>query len=150
LKWKQVLGEADPEEVQKTILQPKKHSLELLREQAHLRFRTNTFGAVFRIRHAMAYAIHKYFNDNGFFYLHAPILTASDAEGAGEMFRATTLDPQNPPINEDGKVDFSADFFGKETNLTVSGQLEAELGAMALGILLDQLFELKTQILLAI
>jgi asparaginyl-tRNA synthetase len=129
----EVLGEADPEEVQKTILQPKKHSLELLREQAHLRFRTNTFGAVFRIRHAMAYAIHKYFNDNGFFYLHAPILTASDAEGAGEMFRATTLDPQNPPINEDGKVDFSADFFGKETNLTVSGQLEAELGAMALG-----------------
>lgn len=129
----EVLGEADPEEVQKTILQPKKHSLELLREQAHLRFRTNTFGAVFRIRHAMAYAIHKYFNDNGFFYLHSPILTASDAEGAGEMFRATTLDPQNPPINEDGKVDFSADFFGKETNLTVSGQLEAELGAMALG-----------------
>ena len=128
-----VLGEADPEEVQKTILQPKKHSLELLREQAHLRFRTNTFGAVFRIRHAMAYAIHKYFNDNGFFYLHSPILTASDAEGAGEMFRATTLDPQNPPTNEDGKVDFSEDFFGKETNLTVSGQLEAELGAMALG-----------------
>jgi len=129
----EVLGEADPEEVQKTILQPKKHSLELLREQAHLRFRTNTFGAVFRIRHAMAYAIHKYFNDNGFFYLHAPILTASDAEGAGEMFRATVLDPQNPPTTEDGKVDFSEDFFGKETNLTVSGQLEAELGAMALG-----------------
>ena len=128
-----VLGEADPEEVQKTILQPKKHSLELLREQAHLRFRTNTFGAVFRIRHAMAYAIHKYFNDNGFFYLHSPILTASDAEGAGEMFRATTLDPQNPPATEGGKVDFSEDFFGKETNLTVSGQLEAELGAMALG-----------------
>ncbi len=129
----EVLGEADPEEVQKTILQPKKHSLELLREQAHLRFRTNTFGAVFRIRHAMAYAIHKYFNDNGFFYLHSPILTASDAEGAGEMFRATVLDPQNPPTNEDGEVDFSEDFFGKETNLTVSGQLEAELGAMALG-----------------
>lgn len=129
----EVLGEADPEEVQKTILQPKKHSLELLREQAHLRFRTNTFGAVFRIRHAMAYAIHKYFNDNGFFYLHSPILTASDAEGAGEMFRATTLSPQNPPTTEDGKVDFSEDFFGKETNLTVSGQLEAELGAMALG-----------------
>ena len=129
----EVLGEADPEEIQKTILQPKKHSLELLREQAHLRFRTNTFGAVFRIRHAMAYAIHKYFNDNGFFYLHSPILTASDAEGAGEMFRATTLDPQNPPTTEDGKVDFSEDFFGKETNLTVSGQLEAELGAMALG-----------------
>jgi len=129
----EVLGEADPEEVQKTILQPKKHSLELLREQAHLRFRTNTFGAVFRIRHAMAYAIHKYFNDNGFFYLHSPILTGSDAEGAGEMFRATALDPINPPLTEDGKVDYSEDFFGKETNLTVSGQLEAELGAMALG-----------------
>ncbi|MDG2226131.1 MAG: asparagine--tRNA ligase [Flavobacteriales bacterium] len=129
----EVLGEADPEAVQKTILQPKKHSLELLREQAHLRFRTNTFGAVFRIRHAMAYAIHKYFNDNGFFYLHSPILTASDAEGAGEMFRATTLDPQNPPTTEQGEVDFSEDFFGKESNLTVSGQLEAELGAMALG-----------------
>lgn len=129
----EVLGEADPEAVQKTILQPKKHSLELLREQAHLRFRTNTFGAVFRIRHAMAYAIHKYFNDNGFFYLHSPILTASDAEGAGEMFRATTLDPQNPPTTEQGEVDFSEDFFGKEANLTVSGQLEAELGAMALG-----------------
>ena len=129
----EVLGEADPEAVQKTILQPKKHSLELLREQAHLRFRTNTFGAVFRIRHAMAYAIHKYFNDNGFFYLHSPILTASDAEGAGEMFRATTLDPKNPPTTEQGEVDFSEDFFGKEANLTVSGQLEAELGAMALG-----------------
>ncbi len=129
----EVLGEADPEEIQKTILQPKKHSLELLREQAHLRFRTNTFGAVFRIRHAMAYAIHKYFNDNGFFYLHSPILTASDAEGAGEMFRASTLDSQNPPTTEQGGVDFSEDFFGKETNLTVSGQLEAELGAMALG-----------------
>ena len=129
----EVLGEADPEEIQKTILQPKKHSLELLREQAHLRFRTNTFGAVFRIRHAMAYAIHKYFNDNGFFYLHSPILTSSDAEGAGEMFRASTLDPQNPPTTKEGEVDFSEDFFGKETNLTVSGQLEAELGAMALG-----------------
>lgn len=129
----EILGEADPEEVQKTILQPKKHSLEVLREQAHLRFRTNTFGAVFRIRHAMAYAIHKYFNDNDFFYLHTPILTGSDAEGAGEMFRATTLDPVTPPLTEDGKVDYSEDFFGKETNLTVSGQLEAELGAMALG-----------------
>jgi asparaginyl-tRNA synthetase len=128
----EVLGEADPEEVQKTILQPKKHSLELLREQAHLRFRTNTFGAVFRIRHAMAYAIHKYFNDNGFFYLHAPILTASDAEGAGEMFKVTALDIENPPRNEDGKVDYQQDFFQKETNLTVSGQLEAELAAMAL------------------
>ena len=128
-----VLGEANPYEVQKTILQPKRHSLEVLREQAHLRFRTNLFGAIFRIRHAMAYAIHKYFNDNGFYYLHTPILTASDAEGAGEMFRVTTLDPANPELKEDGRVDFSKDFFGKETNLTVSGQLEAELGAMALG-----------------
>lgn len=128
-----ILGEANPEEVQKTILQPKRHSLEVLREQAHLRFRTNLFSAVFRIRHAMAYAIHKYFNDNGFYYLHTPILTGSDAEGAGEMFRATILDPVNPDLTEEGKVDYSKDFFGKETNLTVSGQLEAELGAMALG-----------------
>ena len=129
----EVLGTANPDDVQKTILQPKKHSLEILREQAHLRFRTNLFGAVFRIRHAMAYAIHKYFNDNGFYYLHTPILTGSDAEGAGEMFRATILDPKNPPLTEEGKVDYSEDFFGKEVNLTVSGQLEAELGAMALG-----------------
>ena len=121
----EVLGEANPDEVSKTILQPKRHSLDYLREQAHLRFRTNTFGAVFRIRHAMAYAIHKYFNDNGFYYLHTPIITGSDAEGAGEMFRVTTLGP--------GETDFENDFFGKETNLTVSGQLEAELGAMALG-----------------
>lgn len=128
-----VLGIANPEEVQKTILQPKKHSLELLREQAHLRFRTNLFGAVFRIRHAMAFGIHKYFNDNGFYYLHTPILTGSDAEGAGEMFRATILDPIAPELTEEGKVDYTNDFFGKEVNLTVSGQLEAELGAMALG-----------------
>ncbi len=129
----EVLGEANPEEVQKTILQPKKHSLEKLREQAHLRFRTNLFGAVFRIRHAMAFAIHNYFNKNGFYYLHTPIITGSDAEGAGEMFKVTNLPLENVPFDEEGKVDYSKDFFGKETNLTVSGQLEAELGAMALG-----------------
>jgi asparaginyl-tRNA synthetase len=128
-----ILGDADPDEVQKTVMQPKKHSMEFLREQAHLRFRTNTFGAVFRIRHAVAYAIHKYFNDKGFYYLHTPIITGSDAEGAGEMFRVSTLDPTNPPLNEDGKIDYTSDFFGKQVNLTVSGQLEAELGAMALG-----------------
>jgi asparaginyl-tRNA synthetase len=114
-------------------LQKKGHSMEFLRENAHLRFRTNTFGAVFRIRHAMAFAIHKYFNDKGFVYLHTPIITASDAEGAGEMFHVTTLDLKNLPSNEDGSIDFRSDFFGKETNLTVSGQLEGELGAMALG-----------------
>ena len=125
-----VMGEADPD---KYPIQPKKHSLEFLREVAHLRFRTNIFGAVFRIRHAMAYAIHKYFNDHGFYYLHTPLITASDCEGAGEMFRVTTLDPKNPPLLEDGSVDFRQDFFGKSTNLTVSGQLEGELGAMSLG-----------------
>jgi asparaginyl-tRNA synthetase len=114
-------------------MQPKKHSLEFLREQAHLRFRTNTFGAVFRIRHAVAFAIHNYFNEKGFFYLHTPIITGSDAEGAGEMFRVTNLDPIHPPLNEDGTVDFKEDFFGKAVNLTVSGQLEAELAALALG-----------------
>jgi len=124
-----ILGEADPE---KYPIQPKKHSFEFLREKAHLRPRTNTFGAILRIRHALAFAIHNYFNDNGFFYLHTPIITGSDAEGAGEMFRVTTLDATNPAKTEDGKVDFSQDFFGKETNLTVSGQLEGELGAMAL------------------
>ena len=129
----EILGTANPDEVAKTILQPKRHSLELLREQAHLRFRTQTFSAVFRIRHAMAFAIHKYFNDNGFFYLHTPIITGSDAEGAGEMFRVTTLPLDNVPKDEDGNVDLKQDFFGKETNLTVSGQLEAELGATALG-----------------
>ncbi len=129
----EILGDADPEEVSKTVMQPKKHSLEFLREQAHLRFRTNLFGAVFRIRHSVAYAIHKYFNDRGYFYIHTPIVTGSDAEGAGEMFRVSTLDPKNPPLTEDGKVDYSQDFFGKETNLTVSGQLEAELAALALG-----------------
>lgn len=125
-----VLGEADPE---KYPMQPKKHSLEFLRENAHLRFRTNLFGAIFRVRHAMAFAIHQYFNQNGFCYLHTPLITASDCEGAGEMFRVTTLDPKNPPLTEEGNVDYKQDFFGKATNLTVSGQLEGELGAMALG-----------------
>ncbi len=126
----EVLGEADAETYP---LQKKGHSLEFLREIAHLRFRTNTFGAVFRIRHAMAFAIHKFFNDKGFFYIHSPIITGSDAEGAGAMFRVTTLDPMNPPKTETGTVDFKEDFFGGPTNLTVSGQLEAELAAMALG-----------------
>ena len=126
----QLLGSADPE---KYPIQPKKHSLEFLRENAHLRFRTNTFGAVFRIRHALAFAIHDYFNRKGFYYLHTPIITGSDAEGAGQMFRVTTFDLLNPPLTEDGKIDFSQDFFGKPTNLTVSGQLEGELGALALG-----------------
>lgn len=125
----EILGEADSDTYP---LQKKGHSLEFLREIAHLRPRTNTFGAVLRIRHAMAFAIHKYFNDNGFYYLHTPIITGSDAEGAGAMFRVTLLDAKNPPLQEDGKVDYSQDFFGKETNLTVSGQLEAELGALAL------------------
>jgi asparaginyl-tRNA synthetase len=129
----EIIGEANPDDVQKTVMQPKKHSLEFLREQAHLRFRTNTFGAVFRIRHAVSYAIHKFFNDKGFYYLHTPIITGSDAEGAGEMFRVSTLDPLNPPLNEDGTVNFKEDFFGKSVNLTVSGQLEAELAALALG-----------------
>ncbi|HEV7348556.1 asparagine--tRNA ligase [Telluribacter sp.] len=125
----QVYGTADPEVYP---LQPKKHSLEFLREIAHLRPRTNTFGAILRLRHTLAYAVHKYYNDNGFFYLHTPIITASDAEGAGEMFRVTTLDMYNPPKDEAGKIDFKEDFFGRETNLTVSGQLEGELGALAL------------------
>ncbi|HRW63942.1 MAG TPA: OB-fold nucleic acid binding domain-containing protein, partial [Bacteroidales bacterium] len=125
----ELYGTADPETYP---LQKKGHSLEFLREIAHLRFRTNTFGAVFRIRHAMAYAIHKYFNDRNFYYLHTPIITASDAEGAGEMFRVTTLDIENLPKNETGKTDYTQDFFGRETNLTVSGQLEGELGATAL------------------
>lgn len=124
-----VYGTADPDLYP---LQPKKHSLEFLREIAHLRPRTNTFSAILRLRHALAFAVHKYYNDNGFFYLHTPIITASDAEGAGEMFRVTTLDMYNPPKNEEGKIDFKQDFFGRETNLTVSGQLEGELGALAL------------------
>ena len=126
----EIYGPADPE---KYPLQKKGHSMEFLREIAHLRFRTNTFGAVFRIRHAMAYAVHKYFNDKGFYYLHTPIITGSDAEGAGEMFRVTTFDLNDAPKDKDGKIDYSKDFFGKETNLTVSGQLEGELGALSLG-----------------
>lgn len=125
----EVFGTADAETYP---LQKKKHTLEFLREISHLRPRTNTFGAVFRVRHAMAYAVHKYFNDKGFTYLHTPIITASDCEGAGEMFRVTTLDAKAPPLNQDGEVDFHEDFFGKETALTVSGQLEGELGALAL------------------
>jgi asparaginyl-tRNA synthetase len=128
----QIYGVANPDDIQETILQPKRHSLEKLREQAHLRPRTNTFSAVLRIRHALAFAVHKYYNDNGFFNLHTPIITASDAEGAGEMFRVTTLDLNNLPRTDDGKIDFNEDFFGRETNLTVSGQLEGELGALAL------------------
>lgn len=124
-----ILGECDPE---KFPLQLKNRpSLEYLREIAHLRFRTNTFGAIFRVRHTLAYAIHKFFNDRGFVYMHTPIVTASDAEGAGEMFRVTTLPFDKTPRNEDGTVNFKEDFFGRSTNLTVSGQLEAELGAMA-------------------
>jgi asparaginyl-tRNA synthetase len=129
----EIIGEANPDEVSKTVMQPKKHSLEYLREQAHLRFRTNTFGAIFRIRHAVAFAIHKYFNDKGYFYIHTPIITGSDAEGAGEMFRVSNLDPENLPLNDQGKIDYKEDFFGKPVNLTVSGQLEAELAATALG-----------------
>ncbi|MCB9449649.1 MAG: asparagine--tRNA ligase [Flavobacteriales bacterium] len=125
----EVYGGADPETFP---LQKKGHTLEFLREIAHLRPRTNTIGAVWRIRHGMAMAIHKFFDQRGFFYLHTPIITASDAEGAGAMFRVTTLDPANPPKTEDGGVDFSQDFFGKESRLTVSGQLEGELGALAL------------------
>lgn len=123
-------GTADPETYP---LQKKGHSMEFLREIGHLRPRTNTFGAVFRIRHAMAFAIHKYFNDKGFVYLHTPVITASDAEGAGAMFQVTTLDLNNLPKTEDNHIDFQEDFFGRAANLTVSGQLEGELGAMALG-----------------
>ncbi|MBO5732694.1 MAG: asparagine--tRNA ligase [Alistipes sp.] len=126
----EVYGTADPETYP---LQKKGHSLEFLRDIAYLRPRTNTFGAVLRIRHAMAYAIHKYFNDKGFYYLHTPLITASDCEGAGAMFNVTTLDIQNPPRTEEGAVDYSQDFFGKPCSLTVSGQLEGELGALALG-----------------
>jgi asparaginyl-tRNA synthetase len=126
----EILGDSDPE---KYPLQPKKHSLEFLREIAHLRFRTNTFGSVFRVRHALAFAIHEFFHKKGFLYMHTPIITASDAEGAGEMFRVTTLPFDNPPRNEEGGIDFKEDFFGKSTNLTVSGQLEGELGATAFG-----------------
>ena len=126
----EIYGTADPETYP---LQKKGHSLEFLRDIAYLRPRTNTFGAVLRIRHAMAYAIHKYFNDRGFYYLHTPLITGSDCEGAGAMFNVTTLDISNPPRTEEGKVDYSQDFFGKPCNLTVSGQLEGELGALSLG-----------------
>jgi asparaginyl-tRNA synthetase len=130
----EILGDSDAE---KYPLQPKKHSLEFLREIAHLRFRTNTFGSVFRIRHSLAFAVHKFYNDKGFVYMHTPIITASDAEGAGEMFRVTTLPfdegKHKTPRNEDGSVNFKDDFFGRATNLTVSGQLEGELGATAFG-----------------
>jgi asparaginyl-tRNA synthetase len=125
----EVLGDCDAE---KYPLQPKKHSLEFLREIAHLRGRTNTFSAVMRVRHAMAFAVHKFFNDKGFFYINTPIITGSDAEGAGAMFRVTNLDANKPPRTEDGKIDYKQDFFGRETNLTVSGQLEGETYALAL------------------
>ncbi|EKY18168.1 asparagine--tRNA ligase [Capnocytophaga sp. oral taxon 324] len=125
-----ILGDSNPEEYP---IQPKKHSLEFLRENAHLRVRSSTFSAVMRVRSTLAFSIHKYFQDNGFFYVNTPIITGSDAEGAGEMFRVTTLDAKNPPLNENGEVDYKKDFFGRETNLTVSGQLEGETFAMALG-----------------
>jgi asparaginyl-tRNA synthetase len=127
----EILGDSDAE---KYPLQPKKHSLEFLREKAHLRFRTNTFGSVFRVRHALAFAVHKFFNEKGFVYMHTPIITSSDAEGAGEMFRVTTLPMDGTaPKNEDGSINYKEDFFGRTTNLTVSGQLEGELGATAFG-----------------
>jgi asparaginyl-tRNA synthetase len=130
VKTLQILGDSDPETYP---IQPKKHSFEFLRENAHLRTRTNTFSAVMRLRSTLSFAIHKYFNDNGFYHMHTPIITGSDAEGAGEMFRLSNLDAKNPPLNEDGTVNYKEDFFGKETNLTVSGQLEAETYAMSLG-----------------
>ncbi len=129
VKELEILGDSDAE---KFPLQPKKHSLEFLREIAHLRSRTNTFGAVMRVRHAMAFAVHQFFNDRGFFYIHTPVITGSDAEGAGAMFKVTTLDLNNPPRDEQGHIDHKQDFFGKETNLTVSGQLEGETYALAL------------------
>jgi len=129
----EILGDSDSETYP---IQPKKHSFEFLRENAHLRTRTNTFSAIMRLRSALSFAIHKYFNDNGFYYMHAPIITGSDAEGAGEMFKVTNLDSKNPPLHDDGTVDYSKDFFGKETNLTVSGKYT----------LLDLLLELKIQI----
>ncbi|MDB4175921.1 asparagine--tRNA ligase [Flavobacteriaceae bacterium] len=128
-----ILGTADPEQVKLTILSPKRHSLEKLREQAHLRIRTNTFGAVMRLRSKLSFAVHEYFQKNGFNYMHTPIITGSDAEGAGEMFKVSALDPKNPPLDDKGNVNYKEDFFAKETNLTVSGQLEAETFAMGLG-----------------
>ena len=129
----EILGEADPEDVKLTIISPKRHSLEKLREEAHLRIRTNTFSAVMRTRSKLAFAVHEYFQKNGFNYMNTPIVTGSDAEGAGEMFRVSALDPKNPPLDENGNIDYKQDFFEKETNLKVSGQLEAETYAMALG-----------------
>jgi asparaginyl-tRNA synthetase len=126
----EILGSTNPDEYP---LQPKRQTMEFLREKAHFRMRTNTFSAVFRIRHAIAFAVHEYFNKEGYYYLHSPIVTGSDAEGAGEMFQVTTLDLENPPKGEDGKVDYKEDFFAKQTNLTVSGQLQGEIAALALG-----------------
>ena len=126
----ELLGASNPDEYP---LQPKRQTMEYLREKAHFRMRTNTFSAVFRIRHAVAYAIHKYYNDRGYYYMHTPIITGSDAEGAGEMFRVTTFDANQAPTQEDGSVNWKEDFFGKQTNLTVSGQLQAEIAALALG-----------------
>lgn len=126
----ELLGPSDPNQYP---IQPKKHSLEFLREKAHLRIRTSTFSAIMRVRSKLAFAVHQYFNEQGFFYMHTPIITGSDAEGAGEMFRVSTLDPKNPPLNEERNIDYKEDFFGKETNLTVSGQLEGETYAMGLG-----------------
>lgn len=133
IKDLQIDGDADIEEVKKTILSPKKHSLELLRQQAHLRVRTTTFGAIMRVRSKLSFAVHQYFQQNNFHLVHTPLITSSDAEGAGEAFRVTSLDLENVPKNEDGTVDFKQDFFGKSTNLTVSGQLEGETYAMGLG-----------------
>jgi len=126
----ELLGPSDPNQYP---IQPKKHSLEFLREKAHLRIRTSTFSAIMRVRSKLAFAVHQYFNEQGFFYMHTPIITGSDAEGAGEMFRVSTLDSKNPPLNEERNIDYKEDFFGKETNLTVSGQLEGETYAMGLG-----------------
>jgi len=133
VKELEILGKANPEEVKKTILSPKRHTLEKLREQAHLRVRTNTFSAVMRLRSQLSFAVHQYFNKNGFNYVNTPIITGSDAEGAGEMFKVSNFDLKNPAKNEDGSINYKEDFFGKETNLTVSGQLEAETYALGLG-----------------
>lgn len=129
----QILGDNFTEELEKTVLQPKKHSLEVLRDQAHLRFRTNLFGTIFRVRSAISFAIHQFFNQNQFFYINTPIITGADAEGAGEMFGVTNFDLNDIPRNEEGNIDFTQDFFGRKTNLTVSGQLEGETAAMGLG-----------------
>ncbi len=129
----EILGDNFSEELEKTVLQPKKHSLEVLREQAHLRFRTNLFGSVFRVRSAISFAIHQFFNQNQFFYINTPIITGADAEGAGEMFSVTNFDLNNLPRTEEGTIDYAEDFFGRKTNLTVSGQLEGETAAMGLG-----------------